>query len=40
MFCKKGDVRGLALKLNYDILSALLRLKLAYILTVIGPFDI
>ena len=34
-----GDVRGLALKLNYDILSALLRLKLAYILTVIGPFE-
>ena len=35
----QGDVRGLALKLLVDIFSALLRLELAYILTVIGPFD-
>ena len=34
-----GDVRGLSLKLTVDIFGALLRLKLAYILTVIGPFD-
>ena len=40
MGCVVGDVRGLSLKLMVDIFGALLRLKLAYILTVIGPFDI